>query len=96
MAFLRRRWTPEAAEEWTKEDWLAAILASLSYIFLAVGLALSLLLMWKGYLLFLLGIFFALAMYYVVDPKLKVMSSEYEAKQRKYLSEVEKAQRWEE
>ena len=52
MAFLRRRWTPEAAEEWTKEDWLAAILASLSYIFLAVGLALSLLLMWKGYLLF--------------------------------------------
>ena len=38
MAFLRRRWTPEAAEEWTKEDWLAAILASLSYIFLAVGL----------------------------------------------------------
>ena len=96
MALLRRRWTAEAAEEWTREDWLAAVLASLSYIFLTVGLALSLLLMWEGYLLFILGIFFALAMYYVVDPKLRVMSSEYEARQRAYISEVEKAQRWEE
>ena len=95
MRRLRRRWTAQAADEWTQEDWIAAVLASLSYVFLAVGLALSLLLLWPGYVLFILGVVMALLMYYVVDPKLKVLSTAYEAKEREYASEVEKAQRWE-
>ncbi len=96
MPLIRRKWTAEDAEEWTREDWLAALLASLAYVFLSLGLALSLLLDWTGYVIFLLGVVCSVLMYYVVDPKLKKLSEEYEAKEREYIKEIEKAQRWEE
>jgi hypothetical protein len=34
-------------------------------------------------------------MYWVIDPKLKKISSEYEKKQKSYLLELEKQARWE-
>ncbi len=55
MAFIRRKWTPEDADEWTKEDLIASILSVLTYVTLSIGLALALFGMWQGYVLFLGG-----------------------------------------
>jgi antibiotic biosynthesis monooxygenase (ABM) superfamily enzyme len=94
MAWLRRNWTPRDADEWTKEDLLASILSPLAYIALTIGVALSLLMRPIGFLILVLGILLSLAMYFVIDPKLKKLSSEYEKKQKKYLEELEKIQKW--
>ena len=96
MAWLRRSWTPEEADDWTKEDLIASILSPLAYITLTIGTALSLLALMVGYIVLFLGILLTLAMYFVIDPKLRKISSEYEKKQKFYLEELEKIQRWEE
>lgn len=96
MAWLKRKWTPEEADEWTKEDLLASILSPLAYFALTLGVALSLLALTIGYIILLLGIVLTLAMYFVIDPKLRTVSSEYEKSQKDYLKELEKIQRWEE
>ncbi len=95
MGWIRRTWSPQAAEEWTREDLLACILSPLAYLALAVGTALSLLQQVVGYVVLALGVFLAWAMYYVIDPKLRMISAEYEAKQHQYMKELEKIQRWE-
>lgn len=92
---IRRRWTPEAADEWSGEDLLASLLSALAYLLLILGSALSLLALPLGYLLLLGGIGLAAAMYYVIDPKLRAVSSDYETKQKKYLERLEKITRWE-
>ena len=96
MAWLRRSWTPEEADDWTKEDLIASILSPLAYIALTIGAALSLLALTIGYFIFAFGIIFTLAMYWIIDPKLRKISSEYEKKQKAYLEDLEKIQRWEE
>jgi antibiotic biosynthesis monooxygenase (ABM) superfamily enzyme len=96
MAWLRRSWTPEEADDWTKEDLIASILSPLAYIALTIGAALSLLALTIGYIIFLFGIILTLAMYWIIDPKLRKISSEYEKKQKTYLEDLEKIQRWEE
>jgi hypothetical protein len=95
MAFIRREWTPEAADEWTKEDWIAIILSSLSYLLLTVGTALSFLLLKIGFIILGVGIISTVLMYWVIDPKLKKVSTEYEKKQKEYLDHLEDVQRWE-
>ncbi len=96
MAWLKRSWTPEEADEWTKEDLIASILSPLAYITLTIGAALSLLALTIGYIVLITGIVLTLAMYFVIDPKLRKISSEYEKKQQVYLEDLEKNQRWEE
>ncbi|MFQ5776586.1 MAG: hypothetical protein ACE5IP_01100 [Terriglobia bacterium] len=96
MAWIRREWSPEAAEEWTKEDLIACILSPLAYLLLSVGAALAFLLQATGFLLLGLAIVVILALHAVIDPKLRTISEEYEGKQRQYLEEIEKIQRWEE
>lgn len=95
MAFIRRKWTAAAADEWTKEDWIAMVLSVLSYITLTIGVALSFLLLTSGFIILLVGIIITLLMYWVIDPKLKTISSEYEKKQKEYLLQLEDIQRWE-
>lgn len=96
MAWIERHWSPEAAEEWTREDLVASILSPLAYFLLSVGAALALLLQAWGFLLLVLGALITYAMYAVIDPKLRTISEEYEGKQRKHLEELENIQRWEE
>jgi hypothetical protein len=43
-----------------------------------------------------LGIFLTWLMHWVIDPKLKMISSEYEKKQHEYLEQLERNARWEE
>ncbi len=95
MAIIRRQWTAKEADEWRKEDWIAIVLSVLSYITLMLGTALSLLLLPIGFIVFGIGVILTFLMYYVIDPKLKVISEEYEKKQKGYLKHLEEVQKWE-
>ena len=95
MSFIRRNWTPEDADEWTREDWLTIVISPLAYILLTLGVALSLLLMPIGYAILAAGVVLTILMHWVIDPKLKVISGEYEKRQREYLEELERKARWE-
>lgn len=95
MALIRRSWTPEEADEWTKEDLYASILSVLSYITLTVGLTLALFNLWYGWVTLGFGIICTLLMIYVIDPKLKTISTSYEKKQKKILEDVDRIIRWE-
>jgi antibiotic biosynthesis monooxygenase (ABM) superfamily enzyme len=96
MAWIRRHWTPHEADEWTREDWIAIVLSPISYILITVGLAMSLFLLPVGFLLLGIGIVVTIVLFWVVDPKLKALSSGYEKRQRDYLKELEEIQRWKE
>ncbi len=96
MLGIKRRWTAAEADCWTKEDYLVFVISPLIYIFLAVGTALSLLLFWYGWVLLAFGIVLLLVMIWIIDPKLKAISEDYEAKQKKYLEDLERIARWEE
>jgi len=96
MGFIRRQWTPREADEWRKEDWIAIVLSVISYITLTIGSALSFLLLPIGFLVLGIGILVTLLMYWVINPKLKMISEEYEKKQKGYLKQLEDIQKWEE
>jgi hypothetical protein len=96
VAFIRREWTPADADEWTKEDWYTIVISPLAYILLTIGTALSLMLFPIGYITLAAGIVLTVLMHWIIDPKLKVVSGEYEKRQREYLDELERAARWRE
>lgn len=93
---LKRDWLPEEAEAWTKEDWVTIIISPLAYALLMIGLVLSLFLRLDGLVIFLLGVAATIFLHFVIDPKLKAISSEYEKKQREYLNRLELVVRWRE
>lgn len=94
MALIRRTWTAHEADEWTREDWIAIVISPICYVLLTIGLALSLLLQVSGYIMIALGIILTVVMHYVIDPKLKAISNEYERKQQQYLEQLEAQVRW--
>jgi fatty acid desaturase len=93
---IRRTWTPGEADEWTKEDWIAVVLSVASYILLMIGTALAFLLNVWGFIILVLGIITTYLMHWIIDPKLKMVSEEYEKKQHDYLENLERKVRWEE
>lgn len=96
MPLVRRKWSPQEADEWTREDWFAIVLSSLSYVGIICGLAGSFLLLPWGFALLAGGVIVTALMYWVIDPKLRVISTEYEKKQKEHLTQLERIQRWEE
>ncbi|MEJ5351182.1 MAG: hypothetical protein WHS65_06290 [Melioribacteraceae bacterium] len=96
MSFIRRTWTPWEADEWRKEDWFAVILSPICYILLMIGTVGSFLLNLWGFITLAAAIFLVWLMHWIIDPKLKVISSEYEKKQHEYLEQLERQARWEE
>ena len=94
MSIIRRKWTPAEADEWTKEDWLAIIISPLAYILLTVGTGLSFLLLPIGFITLAVGIILTILMHWIIDPKLKTISNEYEKKQKEYLMDLEDKARW--
>ncbi len=96
MAWIRRKWTAEDADEWTKEDIIASVLSAISYITLTVGVMLSIFNLWYGWVTLAIGIIATILMFYIIDPKLKTISTSYEKKQKKYLDDLERINRWEE
>jgi small-conductance mechanosensitive channel len=95
MSWIKRRWTAVEADRWTKEDYLTFVISPLIYVLLMIGTALSLLLRWYGFLLLGAGVILLLLMLWIIDPKLKAISEEYEVKQKQYLEDLEKIARWE-
>jgi 4-amino-4-deoxy-L-arabinose transferase-like glycosyltransferase len=96
MSWIKRKWTGKEAQEWTKEDVIAWILSPLAYLGLTAGIALTLLLKWPGYILLALAIVFTFLIFWIQRPKLEAASEEYEKRQKEYLKELEKIERWEE
>ena len=94
MSIIRRKWTPAEADEWTKEDWLAIVISPLAYILLTVGTGLSFLLLPIGFITLAIGIILTIIMHWIIDPKLKTISNEYEKKQKAYLIDLENKTRW--
>lgn len=95
MGWIRREWTPEAAQHWTREDLIAAALSAVSYGLIIIGGTLSLVASVTGYVTLAAGIALAGLMYWVIDPKLRAVSAEYERQQAQHLERMEKITRWE-
>jgi len=95
MAFIRRQWDPQAADEWTREDWVAIVLSPLAYAALMVGTALSVMLMPLGYIILAAGVALTLGVYWIINPKLSTISDAYEKEQKAYLEELERKVKWE-
>ncbi|MDH3455553.1 MAG: Na+:solute symporter [Gemmatimonadota bacterium] len=87
---IRRQWTAEQADHWTREDWIAIVLSPVVFGLLMIGVAKLLLLQASGLTMTLLGLAGGYAVYWVIDPKLRAVSVEYEAKQTAYLAELER------
>lgn len=95
MAWIKRTWKAHEADEWTKEDWFAIILSPVSFILITFGLALSLFGLTSGFIMLVVGIIVTALMFWIIDPKLNAISSEYESKQHEYLKDLEDIQKWE-
>ena len=95
MAFIRRTWTAKEADEWTKEDLITVIISPIIYMLFTVGVALSSLLIPLGFVLTGLAIILTFLMVYIINPKLSVVSEDYEKKQKQYLEDLEKQVKWE-
>ena len=96
MSWIKTDWSAQEAERWSKEDYLTFIISPLVYFLLALGVALSLLLRWYGFVILGASVVLLVIMVKIIDPKLKAISSEYEIRQKKYLEELERISRWEE
>ncbi len=94
--WFRREWTPQDADEWTKEDGWAILFSCLAYMLLTIGVGLSLLVPFWGLPCVALGVACALIMYWIIDPKLRTLSDEYESKQKEYLEALDRTMKWEE
>ncbi len=95
MPLIRRQWQPGEAHGWSREDAIAAALSAASYLLIILGGALAMVGSLVGVALFLLGAAACAAMVYVIDPKLRAVSADFEHKQREYLECLEKLTRWE-
>jgi hypothetical protein len=96
MAIFRNDWTPHEADEWTREDFIAIALSSISYVLMTICIALLFVKPLWGALSAIGAAAFAWLMYRVIDPKLKTLSEEYETKQKEYLHRLDKVMKWEE
>ena len=95
MTFIKRTWSAAQADEWTKEDWLVIVISPIAYILIMLGVALSFLLLWSGFIILAVGIVVTIVMHWIIDPKLKAISDQYELKQKEYIQELERSVRWE-
>ena len=91
---IRRSWTPEQANEWTREDWIAILLSPLVFAFLMIGVTKMLLLQGTGLLMTATALLLSGVIYWVIDPKLRAVSVDYESRQAEYLASLERQVRW--
>jgi len=96
MSWIKKQWTPEEADNWTKEEYITFVLSPLIYVLIAIGVTFSLLLRWYGWVILGISVALLVIMLKIIDPKLKAVSEDYEEKQKQYLEELEKITRWEE
>jgi hypothetical protein len=92
--WIKRKWTAEEAEEWSREDWIAIVLAPVVYALTMVGVATALLGQASGVNMLFGALFIGGAIYWVIDPKLRAISEEYEERQAEYLEDLERSMHW--
>jgi hypothetical protein len=92
---IKRTWTAAEADEWTREDWIVIALSPMVMASFMVGVASLLVLRPGGILLTVFAVLGTLVIYWVIDPKLRAVSAEYEQRQAKYLEDLERGVRWE-
>jgi len=92
---IKRTWTAAEAEEWTREDWIVIVLSPLVMGAFMIGVASLLLLRPLGLTLTASAVLGAFLIYWIIDPKLRAVSSEYETRQAAYLEDLERGLRWE-
>ena len=91
---IRRQWTAEQAGDWTREDWIAIVLSPLVMAALMIGMTKVLLLQPGGFLLLISAVAGTALIYWVIDPKLRAVSAEYEEQQERYVKQLEERLRW--
>ncbi len=96
MKIIKRKWKPQEADLWTKEDIIAIIISPICYALLMVGLALSCFFIKEGFIILGLGIILTWFLHWVIDPKLKAISKDYEKKQKEFLKHLDKIIKWRE
>lgn len=96
MPLIRRTWSAADADEWTREDWITILISPIVYALSMVGLAMACLFQWEGYVMLAVSVVLGVLMHWIIDPKLKAVSQEYEKKQKGYLDDLEANARWRE
>jgi Na+/proline symporter len=91
---IRRTWTAEEADDWSREDWIAIVLSPIVFALILIGLTKVLLLQAGGILMTIAAVAGAVVIFWVIDPKLRAVSSDYEARQAKYIEALERTHRW--
>lgn len=94
--FIRRAWTPEEADAWSREDWKAIVLSPLIMALAMVGAANLALGRFSGVWQWGAATAMGVLMFWIIDPKLRAVSAEYEAQQARYLERLERRMRWHE
>ncbi len=91
---IKREWTADEAQEWTREDWIAIVLSPLIYGLIMLGLVNVLLLRPGGLTMLALAAIGWGVIYWVIDAKLRAVSAEYEQSQARYLTRLERSMTW--
>ena len=91
---IKRRWTAEEAQDWTREDWIAIVLSPMVFAGIMFGLTKVLLLQWSGLIWLVGAVVGSCVIYWVIDPKLRAVSAEFEAQQGSYIKTLENRMRW--
>ena len=96
MSIIKKDWSSEAADSWTKEDLFAVILSVLSFFMVFIGTCYAFLLQSIGFIFLGIGAVLTFLTFRIINPKLNAVSADYEKKQKKYLENLEKIIKWEE
>jgi len=91
---IKRTWTAEEAQDWTREDWIAIVLSPMVFAGIMFGLTKVLLLQWWGFIWLAGAVVGSCVIYWVIDPKLRAVSVDYEAQQASYINTLESRMRW--
>jgi len=90
-SLIQRHWTAEEAGGWSREDWIAIVLSPIVFGCAMVGLTKVLLLQWSGLWLLAAAAVGTCIVFWVIDPKLRAVSTDYEGRQARYLAELDEA-----
>ena len=91
---IKRQWTAEEAQDWTREDWIAIVLSPMVFAGIMFGLTKVLLLQWSGLIWLVGAVVGSCVIYWVIDPKLRAVSADFEAQQGSYINTLESRMRW--